>query len=103
MAGEETIMKLCYPQVFKTKRGKFTVALVGQPDEHMMNWNGCNYRRMALPKELRKKFDTAEEAFAYEKLVDTERLEELTRYAYENGQGSSFNEADMVMKGGPLK
>lgn len=56
--------------ILKNEKGEFRVGMMGQPNDHLMNWRGCNYHYVALPKELRKKFTSYAEAAKYEKEVD---------------------------------
>jgi len=46
----------------------------GQPESHIMDWNGCNYRRTTLPNQPLFGFKTIEEAITFVlKRYDTER------------------------------
>ena len=44
------------------RKGGYGAYLWGQPDDHVMDWNGCNYRSLSL---TRKRFTAREEAEAY--------------------------------------
>ena len=86
-------MKVSYLDVFRTRQ-KFTVVIVGQPEEHIMDWNGCNFKYLALPKAMRKLFDTAEQAAAYKKQLNPQ-LKKLKDYA-SDFKGSAFHDSRMA-------
>ena len=86
-------MKVSYLCVFRTRQ-KFTVVIVGQPEEHIMDWNGCNFKYLALPKAMRKVFASALEAAAYKKKLNA-RLKYLKDYA-SDFKGSGFPDSRMA-------
>jgi hypothetical protein len=91
-------MQYAYLSVFKSpKTGKYRVMIVGQPDNHMMNWRGCNYRRMTLPTPLKRTFTTIQEAEAYRKELEAKNEPMLIKFAAVLGDGAWFPESEMVL------
>jgi hypothetical protein len=90
-------MTFDYLSVFTDKTGtKYRVYIVGRPEYHIMDWRGCNFKRLALPRELRKTFTNETDAKTYLKEMET-REEEMIRYASSLGYGASFDESLMVL------
>lgn len=67
-------------------RGSYTVKALGQPNDHIMNWRGCNYRAAMIPGMPRRM--TLEEARAMEKAINDQALQKLMR----NVSGSSMGD-----------
>ena len=72
-------MKFSYLQVLCDDKGLAPV-VVGQPNDHLMNWSGCNYHWVFLPgwKRGRRLEDTSENRRQLEALcsaVNTKRLQ----------------------------
>lgn len=76
----------------------FKVMIVGQPSWHLMDWNGCNFRRLALPKQYRKTFTKEAEAKAYCKQLETmnDHDDRFVKHAASLGDGAWFDERWMV-------
>jgi hypothetical protein len=76
----------------------YRVYIVGRPDYHMMDWNGCNFRRLALPKEYRKTFIDMKAANLYcNRLEAMENQDQrFSKYARTLGDGAYFDERTMV-------
>ena len=69
-----------------TKR-RFKVYIWGQPDLHMMDWNGCNYRTMTVKGQPHRGFASREEAEAW--ALDRFPTDaDATVYASEGGDGT---------------
>lgn len=74
----------------KTKRWKAYVW--GQPDYHIMDWRGCNYRVYAIHDQPRRGFDSADEAVAwYHQRFPTR--DDLERYVRGRGDGCYMPDA----------
>ena len=80
-------MRNTFLVVYPTKRGDgFKVYVQGQPDEHVMDWNGCNYHVLTVRGQPRAGFKTEAEAHAFQKAMPEEtKEEELTRAAFSSG------------------
>jgi hypothetical protein len=90
-------VKFSHLQVFRSpKTGKYRVMIVGQPDAHIMDWRGCNFRRMTLPTPLKKTFDRAADAKAYEEKLEKENSAQLVKFAAFCGDGSWFDQREGV-------
>ena len=65
----------------QTKKGFAWKAFVqGQPDEHMMNWNGCNYKFISIRTQPRRGFAYEWEAHEFiGRLLDEFKAMELDR------------------------
>lgn len=70
--------------------------IVGQPDAHIMDWRGCNFRRMTLPTPLKKNFDRAVDAKEHEEKLEKENVEQLTKFAAICGDGSWYDSREGV-------
>lgn len=68
----------------KTSSGKYKVYVWGQPDWHLMDWRGCNYRYKCVEGQPHYGFETAEgaEQFARKKFKTNNDVKE-----YGNGCG----------------
>ncbi|MGW8178197.1 MAG: hypothetical protein ACWGQW_05430 [bacterium] len=65
--------------------------LWGQPDMHIMDWNGCNHRRFTIPDQPLFGFQTPEKAADFVRAkYPTE--DDLKRYADKCGDGSFLTE-----------
>lgn len=68
--------------------GGYKAYIWGQPEGHIMDWNGCNYRRATIPDQPLFGFKTKEEARDFV-LLEFKTEKELRKYAYKNiGDGS---------------
>lgn len=67
--------------------GGFKAYLWGQPDMHIMDWNGCNYRRTTIPNQPLFGFKTPEEATAFV-LLKYKTEQDLREYACKAGDGT---------------
>lgn len=42
-------MKISFLAIKVTPKGRLVPAVVGQPNDHIMDWRGCNFRVLNLP------------------------------------------------------
>lgn len=84
-------MKLKYLDIFRlTKTGQAVVMLVGQPETHLMDWQGCNFKRLALPLRLRRIFGNYEAAKKYKNQLEKTHWDQFENYARRHA-GASFS------------
>ena len=83
-------MKLSFLDVMhvREENQRFKVYAIGQPDYHITDWAGCNFRRAAIAGQPRHGFDTIEEARAFKESLDVKEIQKLIRYT----NGGSFAE-----------
>lgn len=62
--------------VAEKENGFFTVKVMGQPNDHVSDWRGCNYRAVVVPGLGRKDL-TKEIAFALYRSIDVTKLAEI--------------------------
>ena len=68
----------------------YKLYFIGQPDLHMTDWAGCNFRTMTVKGQPHRGFKTPEEAFDF--LLETfPDYESALQYAYRNGDGTFLN------------
>ena len=85
-------MKYIGTFIGKTPKGKFKVYIWGQPDYHIMDWSGCNYRYLAVGGQPARGFDTFAQALtAAKKLFHTEAR--AREYAGNRGDGTFMSDA----------
>lgn len=68
---------------FRDKVPKYYVFWTGKHDYHMMDWAGCNFRRVQYPK---KSFATYQEAFDFATAYQKERDDEVRQAAIINNR-----------------
>jgi hypothetical protein len=76
--------------VVKTAKGfAWKVMIQGQPDEHMMDWAGTNYRFLVVRGQPRFGFSTEREAFEFLQHLPPECKEEELNRSYD-AKGSYY-------------
>lgn len=48
-------MKLCFLDIKVTPKGRLVPIVIGQPNDHLSDWQGCNHRMLTLPGWKRNK------------------------------------------------
>lgn len=80
-------MKVVGLVVMKNDNGRWKAYVWGQPDNHISDWRGTNYRRMAIPGQPQRGYDTEEQATAF--VQDRFSLwDEVEEFANRRGDGS---------------
>ncbi len=89
-------MKYIETQIEETLKGKFKAYVWGQPDAHLMDWNGCNYRHKPVPGQPLRGYKTVKDVERYIKAWWTK--EKLKEFAINCGDGSFLSESINVIK-----
>ena len=80
--------------VLNTPKG-YKVYLWGQPDEHIMDWRGCNYRRLSIPADLLKQprggFPNVADAFLAFDRADESAIKKWSERAGDGTHLSDFS------------
>jgi len=75
-----------FVQMLPSGRG-YKAYLWGQPDLHIMDWNGANYRRATIPGQPLFGFQTPEKAINFV-LANYQTEADLKKYAEKCGDGA---------------
>ena len=76
----------------KLPSGGFKLYIWGQPDNHIMDWLGCNYRLLTLPGQPRKGFHASEDALGF-LARDYPSEVDVRKWAEHAGDGSFLTDA----------
>lgn len=77
---------------FQMSSGNYKIRFWGQPNDHMMDWRGCNYHALTVPGQPRRGFKDLEELAAW--WQDNAWYEEATyKYCYHR-QGTHLPEVN---------
>jgi len=85
-------MKNLHTIVGRTKSGRFKVYWFGQPELHISNWRGCNYKFVTAKGQPFRGFEKYQDAVAFEK----ELREDEERYEKEKRIASSYSGSSMA-------
>ena len=83
-------MKYIGTEIHPTGKGNYKAYIWGQPTDHISDWRGCNFRRLTVPQQPRKGFETVAEARAF--VLSTFGEHALKDLAEKKGDGSSYPE-----------
>lgn len=84
--------------VGKLRSGGFKVYVWGQPDLHLSNWRGCNFRYKAVDGQPHRGFATLEEAVTFGQSKFSS-LTEVRKWARSVGDGSFLTDEEFVARG----
>ncbi len=73
----------------KTPSGRFKVYVWGQPNYHIMDWRGCNYRYKAVPGQPHRGWETRKEAEEWAR-TQFENVAQARGWAYFNAGDGTF-------------
>ena len=101
------MMTFAFLAIFRTKDSKFKVMIVGRPfgvkdlgtpsSPRVYEWEGCQYRRIALPRSMRREFRSEHEARNYRQLLEKNHKRALIEYALNmRSHGSSYSESEVI-------
>lgn len=79
----------------KTPSGRFKVYVWGQPNDHISNWSGCNYRWKAVDGQPVRGFATREEAEQWARTRFSSK-QEASDWAYRAGDGTWMSEEKFI-------
>lgn len=93
-------MRLAFEAVVRDmKRGGLLVIVVGQPNDHLMDWRGCNYHRLNLPGwPSGKRMPDDERGLAVCKALIRSLNDKKLRAAIEWKRGQFFGDYDRRFK-----
>jgi len=78
-------------EIGKTPSGKFKLYIMGQHDEHMMDWYGCNFRTFAVEGQPLRGYETPREVLEFaRKTFKSDKA--FRQYAAACGNGTHLND-----------
>lgn len=82
----------------KTPKGRWKAYILGQTDDHIMDWRGCNFRRATIEGQPHRGYATREEAYKFlqEKFKDNV---DVGIYAGKAGDGTFMSEEWYIESG----